>query len=111
MLRLLYDPNSVTAIGLGAFYGCTRLTSVTIPDGVSRIGWGEFHGCGGLTNVIIDRGMTNIGEMAFDGCTSLTGVFFEGNAFCVGPFISYAFGGSTNATVAKSDTSKHGEDP
>ena len=35
----------VTAIGGGAFYGCSELTSVTIPEGVTEIGNLAFNGC------------------------------------------------------------------
>ena len=34
-----------------AFYGCTGLTSVTIPNSVTEIGWSAFEGCTALTSV------------------------------------------------------------
>ena len=45
----------VTEIGNGAFYGCTGLTSVTIPSSVTKIGSWAFKGCTGLTSVTIPR--------------------------------------------------------
>ncbi len=44
-------PESITAIGAGAFQSCTGLTSATIPHGVTNIGEYAFEGCSGLTSV------------------------------------------------------------
>ena len=41
----------VRSIGERAFYGCTSLTSVTIPDSVTSIGSSAFSGCTSLTSV------------------------------------------------------------
>ncbi|MGI6471071.1 MAG: leucine-rich repeat protein [Paludibacteraceae bacterium] len=46
-----YSCNSVTSIGYQAFFGCTGLTSVTIPASVTSIGGSAFFGCTGLTSV------------------------------------------------------------
>ena len=43
-------PNSVTSIGVEAFFWCSRLTSVTIPESVNSIGDYAFYGCD-LTSV------------------------------------------------------------
>ena len=55
----------------GAFYGCRRLKSVTIPDGVTSIESCAFYGCCSLTSVTIGNGVTSIGDEAFYNCTSL----------------------------------------
>ena len=68
----------MTSIGHEAFYGCTSLTSVTIPDSVTSIGWYAFRGCDSLTSVIIPKSVTSIGRGVFNNCDSLTSVTFEG---------------------------------
>ncbi len=46
-------PNSVTSIGVSAFYGCKGLTTIEIPNSVSSIGYGAFSGCSGLTSIVV----------------------------------------------------------
>ena len=70
-------PNSVTSISGEALYGCSGLTSVTIPNSVTSIGDNVFRGCIGLTSVTIPNSVTSIGNYAFSGCSGLTSVVFN----------------------------------
>ena len=74
-LTSLTLPSSVTSIGRGAFYGCWKLTSLTIPSGVTSIGYSAFRGCSGLTNLTIPSSVTEIGWGAFRGCSGLTSIY------------------------------------
>ena len=64
----------VTSIGDSAFFGCSSLTSVTIPEGVTKIGDSAFVLCINLTSVTIPSSVTSFGEGAFVDCFSLTSI-------------------------------------
>ncbi len=76
----VYEGRSVTSIGDGAFYGCSGLTSLTIPTSVTSIGYMAFEGCSGLTSLTIPSSVTSIGMRAFRTCSGLTSIIVkEGN--------------------------------
>ena len=80
---------SVTSIGNSAFFGCSGLTSVTIPNSVTSIGYEAFDGCSGLTSVTIPNSVTSIGISAFDGCSSLTSVTIPDSVTSIGDYAFY----------------------
>lgn len=49
---------SVVEIGFKAFYGCSQLTSITIPNTISSIGGDSFTGCYNLKHINIEDGQT-----------------------------------------------------
>ena len=71
---------SITSIGSSAFYGCTSLTSVTVPEGITSIGYSAFYGCTSMVSATIPSSVTSIGEWAFEGCTSLSSITVPANA-------------------------------
>ena len=77
-------PSSVTSIGNSAFQYCSELTSVTIPSSVTSIRSDVFRGCSSLTSVAIPEGVTSIGSAAFSGCSSLTSVTIPSSVTSIG---------------------------
>ena len=61
----------VRGIGIGAFSGCSNLTSVTIPSSVTSIRERAFEDCVGLASLTIPSGVTSIDASAFSGCRGL----------------------------------------
>ena len=77
-------PNSVTSIGDYAFSRCEGLTSVTIPNFVTNIGESAFAFCGALSSVTIGNSVTNIEKEAFAYCTSLSSVTIPNTVTSIG---------------------------
>jgi hypothetical protein len=71
--ELLYF-TGLTKISENAFYGCSKLNSVTIPNGVTIICERAFVDCYGLTSITIPEGVTSIGSNAFYNCSGLKSV-------------------------------------
>ena len=69
-----------------AFYGCSSLTSITIPEGVTEIGDYAFYYCVSLQTVMFegDSKLISIGNYAFAWCSSLTNVTIPANVTSIG---------------------------
>ena len=85
--------DSVTSIGSSAFYNCSSLTSITIGDSVKSIGSSAFYNCSSLTSITIPDNVTSIGEYAFSNCSSLTSITIPESVTSIG---SSAFSGCSS---------------
>ena len=104
-LTSLTIPSGVTSIGDKAFRGCSRLTSLTIPSGVTSIGDWAFSGCSGLTSLTIPSSVTSIGNYAFYGCSGLTSLTLPSGVTSIGNYAFYGCRGLTSMTIPSGVTS------
>ena len=98
-------PSSVTKIGEAAFGDCSGLTSFTIPSCVTEIGRFAFSGCSGLTNLTIPSSVTKIGWYAFRGCSGLTSFTIPSSVTEIGWYAFEGCSGLTSFTIPSSVTS------
>ena len=98
-------PDSVTEIGVSAFYGCSGLTSINIPDSVTGIGGNAFEGCSDLTSIHIPDSVTEIGGAAFLSCTSLSSINIPNSVTKIGNSTFNGCSGLTSVTIPNSLTS------
>lgn len=66
-------PNTVTAIGYGAFIG-SGLTSIIVPNSVTTIGRAAFEDCTSLTSILLSDNLTEIGNEVFLRCSSIESI-------------------------------------
>ena len=79
----------VTAIADRAFYGCDKITSVTIPSSVQTIGDQAFTSCLALRTATIKEGATSLGKSAFRYCYSLTSVSLPSTLHAIDDYAFY----------------------
>lgn len=68
-------PSSIRKLGLGAFQGCTGLSSLTINIGVRDIPRQCFNRCTGLQTVYLPSDLETIDDLAFGSCDYLDKVY------------------------------------
>ena len=80
-------PESVTAIGNGAFAGCENIRSVRLPGGLGALGMAAFAGCVNLGSITLPGGITVIEDGTFTGCAGLGGVNLPAGLTAVGDWV------------------------
>ena len=104
-LTSLTLPSGVTSIGKWAFAGCSGLTSLTIPSSVTSISNYAFTGCSGLTSLTLPSGVTSIGDYAFQDCSGLTSLTIPSGVTSIGEGVFYGCSGLTSLTIPSGVTS------
>ncbi|MBO5370201.1 MAG: leucine-rich repeat domain-containing protein, partial [Clostridia bacterium] len=76
-IKTVIIEENVTGIGTSAFYGCSRMTEISLPDTLKTIGDSAFMECCSLKEITIPYGVTHIGYQAFDGCDALEAIYTD----------------------------------
>ena len=113
------------------FYGCTKLTEISLPEKMTKIpnyafsdckslkkikfnsnlteiGYGAFSGCTGLSTVEIPEGVTVIDYSAFSGCIGLTRVDFPNSLNVIDAYSFSGCDGLVNILIPDSVTTISG---
>ena len=95
----------VTAFGDRCFYGCSGLTSITIPSSVTSLGDYCFCLCDRLTSITIPSSVTTVGDYCFAACSGLTSIAFPSSVTSLGKLCFYECNRLTSVTIPSSITS------
>ena len=79
-LRQVMVEEGVELVDTAAFFGCSRLETVTFPDSLKHVEDYAFGDCFDLREVRFGKGLLDVGQAAFGGCSNLLHVYFGGDA-------------------------------
>ena len=85
-VKSVYIPETVTAIGEGAFLECINLESVNLPSKITRIELYTFRQCEKLKEITIPAEVYYIGEEAFADCLACESVVIPESVTTIGKF-------------------------
>ena len=92
------DLKNVEKIGAYAFYGCSKLTTITMSDNLKKIDQEAFRECSNLSTIKWSKNLREIETGAFWYCKALESVELPDNVKSIG---SVAFGDCINLTTVK----------
>ncbi len=90
----------LTAIPDWCFWGCSSLTSLTVPGTVKTLGVAAFFECTGLTEIKLAEGVETLGEQCFMRAESLTVLTLPSTLKNTDPAEDLAFYGAEKLTAA-----------
>lgn len=85
-----------------AFYGRTKISSVTLSNGCTNVGQGTFSGCTSLGNVDFPNTLTSIGASAFTNCSGMTTLIIPDSVISIGNNAFQNCSGLTSILVGRS---------
>ncbi|GMH91303.1 hypothetical protein TrVE_jg6802 [Triparma verrucosa] len=81
-------PEGVESIGIGAFFGCRSLTTVSFPTTLRLIRYNVFIGCSSLENIdLLHTQLQEIGNGAFGYCSELKSMTVPDSLQTLGVFV------------------------
>ncbi len=98
-------PSSVTSLGSSCFSYCSGLNSIAIPSSVTSLGSSCFCECSGLTSITIPSSVTSLGDNCFSGCSGLTSITIPSSVTSLGDGCFSGCRGLTSITIPSSVTS------
>lgn len=102
---LTSDLAGIRNVGNRAFYGCWRLTSITIPNSVTNVDDYAFSGCSSLSSITMPNSVTSIGNNAFEDCSNLTSITIPNNVTKINNSLFRYCSSLTSITIGNSVTS------
>lgn len=97
-------PDHVTAIGEGAFSGCSGLTELELPGSLKEIRYGAFDNCSGLTELKLPDSLEKIGDRAFYNCSGLTEIIIPNSVVSIEKLAFYNCSSMKSVTIPGSVT-------
>ena len=85
-----------------AFYGRTKISSVTLSNGCTNVGQGTFSGCTSISNVDFPSTLTSIGASAFTNCSGMTTLIIPDSVISIGNNAFQNCSGLTSILVGRS---------
>ena len=90
-------PDTLTAIGAGAFQNCSNMSTVNFGSGLISIGKDAFSGCSGLgPSLNLPASLTSLGSGAFTNCIKIMSMIIPISVNAVVDNGIPAFGGCSN---------------
>ena len=77
-------PSSVTSLGNYCFKDCSNLASINVPSSVTKMGQECFYNCSRLASVTISSAVTSLGDGCFYNCTSLASITIPSSVTSLG---------------------------
>lgn len=84
LATVTFKSPALTMIDAKAFYGCKVLKKVTVPNSVTEIGSGAFAKCTKLKTVTLGKNLITIGSSAFSSCQTLTKIVIPAKVTKIG---------------------------